>query len=198
MRLLLLLTLTTLSLNTYSQNFDINLLKRINPDVPNSRFWRVSTNSAYPLSVLVHGGLMAYDYFAEPEKRGRLVRHAAEKLVVVALTAGIKLAVDRPRPYIKYPLDIHPYDASETGMSFPSAHTSVAFATATALDLRFHKWYISVPAYVWAGCVGYSRLYQGEHYPSDVLAGAVLGIGTTYLVRWLDKKWFREKNKQPR
>ena len=192
--LVLIIVLITTTTTATAQNFDINLLKRINPDVPGSRFWRAESKSAYPLAFLVHGGLMTYDYFHDKANRGKLFRHAAEKLVVLALTEGIKLAVNRPRPYIKYPLDVHPYDNSETGLSFPSAHTSVAFNTATTLAMRFNKWYITVPAFAWAGCVGYSRMYLGEHYPTDVIAGAALGVGSAYLVRWIDKKLSARKH----
>lgn len=188
--LLILLVTTTVS----AQNADIDLLKQINPAQPKSAFWRAESKSAYPVAFLVHGGLMTYDYFHDKANRGKLFRHAAEKLVVLALTEGIKLAVDRPRPYIKYPLDVHPYDNSETGLSFPSAHTSVAFNAATTLAMRFNKWYITVPAFAWAGCVGYSRMYLGEHYPSDVIAGAAIGVGSAFLVRWIDKKLSARKH----
>ena len=183
----------------FSQNADINLLRQINPVDPGaSFFWKTTTNSAYPVTVCVQGGLMAYDYFHSDSTRGRILPHIAEKLVVVVMTEGIKLAINRTRPYIKYPGLVHPYDGSETGRSLPSAHTSLAFNTAATLDLRFHKWYISVPAYLWAGAVGYSRLYMGEHYPTDVLAGAVVGIGSAYLVRWLDRAVFKPRSKELR
>jgi len=185
------------SFNTWSQNADINLLHNINPVNPGaSFFWKTSTNSAYPLTFGIQGGLILYDYFHSDSSRGRILPHIAEKLLVLAITEGVKVAVNRTRPYITYPGLIHPYDASETGLSFPSAHTSLAFNTAATVSIRFHKWYITAPAYLWAGCVGYSRLYLGEHYPSDVLAGAAIGVGSAYLARWLDKKIFRKK--QPR
>lgn len=176
-----------------AQNWDINLLKQINPAVPNSGYWKLSSGSAYPVTAAVQGGLMAYDYFHSDSTRGLIIQHVAEKLVVVAVTEAIKIAVNRQRPYIKYPFDVHPYDASETGKSFPSAHTSLAFNTAATLDIRFHKWYITVPAYLWAASVGYSRMYLGEHYPTDVLAGAAIGIGSAYLVRWIDLKLIRHQ-----
>ena len=63
----------------------------------------------------------------------------------------------------------------------PSGHTSGAFATATALSLKYPEWYVIVPSYLWASSVGLSRMHLGLHYPTDVLAGAVLGAGSAYL-----------------
>ena len=182
--------------NLLAQNADINLLRQINPANPNSNFWKGCSVSAYPVTIGVQGGLMIYDYYYSDSSRGRTLPHIAEKLVVVVLTEALKLAVNRPRPYVTYTGLVHPYQSGETGLSFPSAHTSVAFNTAEALSLRFKKWYITIPAYCWAGCVGYSRLYLGEHYPTDVLAGGALGIGSAYLSRWLDQKLFRGSNKR--
>ena len=66
-------------------------------------------------------------------------------------------------------------------MSFPSGHVSAAFCTATSLSLRFHKWYVIAPSFLWATSVGWARMYQGVHYPSDVLAGAIVGAGSAWL-----------------
>lgn len=181
---------------TYSQNADINLLRKINPANPVSSVWINVTNSAYPITIGVQGGLMAYDYFKSDSIRGLIVRHIAEKLIVVAVTETVKYIINRPRPYITYPGSVHPYETNETGLSLPSAHTSLSYNTAATLSIRFHKWYITVPAYLWASSVGYSRLYLGEHYPSDVLAGAAIGVGSAYLVKWLDQKLFQKKAKK--
>jgi membrane-associated phospholipid phosphatase len=60
--------------------------------------------------------------------------------------------------------------------SFPSAHTSAAFSAATVVSLLARKKRIAVLAMLWASGVGLSRIYRGVHWPSDVLAGACLGI----------------------
>lgn len=74
----------------------------------------------------------------------------------------------------------------------PSGHTSTAFATATSLSLAYPKWYVVAPSFVWAGAIGYSRMHLGVHYPSDVLAGAIVGSGSAYLTykanQWINKK----------
>jgi membrane-associated phospholipid phosphatase len=60
--------------------------------------------------------------------------------------------------------------------------------------LAFPKWYVAIPAFSYAGAVGYSRLDLGVHYPSDVLAGALLGSGTAYL-NWKINKALHKKRK---
>jgi membrane-associated phospholipid phosphatase len=106
------------------------------------------------------------------------------------ITYGMKYSFKRSRPYMK----IDGLSAAGTGNSpsFPSGHTSVAFASATSLYLAYPKWYVAVPAFTYAAAVGYSRMYLGVHYPSDVLAGAVIGAGSAWLMykanKWLFKK----------
>lgn len=106
------------------------------------------------------------------------------------ITYGMKYSFKRSRPYMK----IDGLSAAGTGNSpsFPSGHTSVAFSTATSLYLAYPKWYVAVPAFTYAASVGYSRMYLGVHYPSDVLAGAVIGAGSAWLMhkanKWLFKK----------
>jgi undecaprenyl-diphosphatase len=58
--------------------------------------------------------------------------------------------------------------------SFPSGHTSGAFVMATVVSAFYPM--ISALFFAWAGLVGFSRIYLGVHYPSDVLAGIVVGI----------------------
>ena len=76
-----------------------------------------------------------------------------------------------------------PYDVTEVQLlvaklhdfSFPSGHTLGSFEAATAMWFYHRKW--GVAAFVLAALIGLSRLYLFVHYPTDVLAGAVLGIG---------------------
>jgi undecaprenyl-diphosphatase len=104
------------------------------------------------------------------------------------VTYGLKYSVNRKRPYETY-TDIVPYESRATDPSFPSGHTSFVFSMATTLSLQYKKWYIVTPAYLYAGAVGYSRMHLGKHYPSDVLIGAITGMGASWLgykgVEWL-------------
>jgi len=63
--------------------------------------------------------------------------------------------------------------------SFPSGHTAVAFAAAQYMQMR-GGWRYGVPAYLAAAATGYSRVRAKEHYWRDVLAGAAIGIASSY------------------
>jgi undecaprenyl-diphosphatase len=104
----------------------------------------------------------------------------------VGVTTGLKYVVNRTRPFTEYPNDIIKRDHAGP-YSFPSGHTTAAFATATAVSLSYKKWYVTVPAYAYASLVGYSRMRLGMHYGTDVLGGMLIGIGSGLLTWQLDK-----------
>jgi membrane-associated phospholipid phosphatase len=56
------------------------------------------------------------------------------------------------------------------------------------LSLSFPKWYVIGPAYSYAILVAYSRSYLGVHYPGDILAGAIIGTGSSFLTWKLQRK----------
>jgi len=116
----------------------------------------------------------------------------ASVIIATSLSLSVKYIVKKPRPYVSYP-DYILKKGHGGALSFPSGHTTTAFATATSLSLAFPKWYVVVPSYAFASAVAYSRMHLGMHYPSDVLAGIVIGIGTSFLTfqsdKWLNKKY---------
>ncbi|HEX7070647.1 MAG TPA: phosphatase PAP2 family protein, partial [Rhodothermales bacterium] len=59
--------------------------------------------------------------------------------------------------------------------SLPSGHAALAFGLATSYGLSHPHWYVLAPGYAWATTTALSRVWRGRHYPSDVLAGALLG-----------------------
>jgi len=179
---------------SYSQNFDINLLQSINPTNPSAGYWQKTSSTAYAISV----GIPASEFFIGwINKDKHLQNRAWETMgglaINTVLVEALKYTVNRQRPYTQYPTLINPYNNSEIDKSFPSGHTSAAFSVATSLAIQYKKWYIVAPAYLWAGSVGYGRLYLGEHYPTDVIAGAAIGAGSAWLSHWINKKYFTRK-----
>ena len=63
--------------------------------------------------------------------------------------------------------------------SFPSGHTAAAFSAAGFLERRYGWWY-GIPAFALASLTGYSRVKSNQHWTSDVLAGAAIGIATNF------------------
>ncbi len=190
-----LLLLPLLFINTaWSQNWEVKLLDNINPSNPTSSIWKASSSSVYPIALASPISILAAGYIKKDKQLQYRGWEAVGALVInTAITQGLKYTVDRARPYEKYPTLIHPYQI-DNDASFPSGHTSTAFATAASLSINFKKWYVVVPAYAWAASVGYSRLYLGEHYPTDVFAGAAIGVGSAYLSHWLNKKIMHPKH----
>lgn len=179
---------------TNAQNWDINLLKQINPSNPNSSSWKNISSTAEPLCVAAPIGMFAVSLINHDHNLKKNSFKLAESLVVTAAVAEImKVTINRDRPFVKYPLEVFPNQIDETGKSMPSGHTAFAFTTATSIYLAYPKWYVAIPAFTWATAVGYSRMYLGQHYPSDVLMGAIVGGGSACLTNWLNKKFIDKK-----
>ena len=90
--------------------------------------------------------------------------------IAICLNYGLKLLVRRPRPVLE---GLPPLGGAPSSLSFPSAHAFSSFAVATAM---FRVDPATAGAFVVAFALSLGRPYLGMHYPSDVLAGALLGI----------------------
>lgn len=97
------------------------------------------------------------------------------RIVLGALLANtaVKQVVRRPRPDLGP--DLAPLSPTISSLSYPSAHAATSFAAAGALGR-------SVPVYAAAGAMALTRPYLGVHYPSDVIAGALLGAAIERLL----------------
>lgn len=186
----------SLNLNISAQNPDIDILKSINLNRNkklDNTFIFIS-NSIVPVSVGVPLGVIGVGFLKQDSTiKNKGVYIGASLLIAAGITTGLKYSVKRERPFVTYPVIDKVMNAGSP--SFPSGHTSDAFATATSLSLAFPKWYIIAPSFVWAGSVGYSRMDLGVHYPSDVLAGAAIGAGTSYLC-FKANKWLHERHRK--
>lgn len=179
-----------LTINTgFSQNFDYRVLKSLNSNEHPAwdKGMQTLSQSVFVISPLSVLGIWSKGYIENDEIMKRNGYKAAISIGVSALlTSGLKLLVDRPRPYVTYPNDI--IQRTKSGpYSFPSGHTSLAFATATAITLSSKNIYLAIPSYAYAAFVGYSRMRLGVHYPSDVLGGMIIGIGSGILTWQLDR-----------
>jgi|tagenome__1003787_1003787.scaffolds.fasta_scaffold20723823_2 undecaprenyl-diphosphatase len=124
--------------------------------------------------VLLLGAL----FLARGKWRSRNARHG---VVAAALSAGLALtlakvisdAVARPRPFVAHPESAHLFIKHAADYGFPSDHAAGAFAIAVALLLRHRP--AGLLALAMAVAISIGRVMVGVHYPSDVLAGAVLG-----------------------
>lgn len=178
-----------------AQSGEVKLLDQINPERPTSDLWKGISNSVHPVTALTPLSMLTAGYLTKDKTLQKQGWKAAGTVFInVIITYGLKNTVVRQRPYYEYPSLINSHHFDE-GSSFPSGHTSNAFATATTLSLSFKNWYVVVPAYLWAAGSGYSRLYLGQHYPTDVLAGAAIGAGSAFVSHWLTEKIFARKSK---
>jgi membrane-associated phospholipid phosphatase len=95
--------------------------------------------------------------------------------LTIGVTYGLKFTVNEKRP-------------NGGNYSFPSGHTSVSFSAAEFMRKRY-GWEYGVPAYLLASFVGYSRVETNQHYTKDVLAGAGIGILSSFIFTKPYKGW---------
>jgi membrane-associated phospholipid phosphatase len=125
------------------------------------------------LGWLLAGGALAA---ADSRRRSAWATCAALGPVAIGLNYGIKLVARRPRPVLE---GLPPLGGAPSSLSFPSAHSTSSFAVAVAMTRVDRR---AAVAFIPAIAVAAGRPYLGMHYPSDVAAGAVLGIALGALV----------------
>ena len=115
----------------------------------------------------------------------------------------LKSIFERPRPFNYLPwqesgLYVYPDIIQKpTSFSFPSGHTASSFAAAMVLFCASKKW--GTPALILAALIGFSRVYCGVHYCTDVLAGMVVGIVVGVIAYFLINALFKLlKEKKPK
>ncbi len=100
---------------------------------------------------------------------------AESAALAMGVTYALKLGIDKTRP-------------DGENQSFPSGHAAIAFTSAEFMFKRY-GWEYGLPAYAVATFVAYSRVESGQHYAIDVMAGAAIGIVSSYLFTRPYKGW---------
>ena len=132
-------------------------------------------------------------FFKKSRKCGIMVAMALIIGLIVG-NLGLKNIFARPRPFtvnsdmLKYLLVSPP-----NSYSFPSGHTMSSVECAVAIFLFNKKW--GIPALILASLIGFSRCYLYVHYPTDVLAGALLGIAIGFAVYFIYNRFIENKVK---
>ncbi len=170
-------TQTPSTFQTRSDNFpqplsswDITFFNWININLYNNAVWQIlliiTLLGSISASVLTCGTLFLTGY----SRRG--IAASVSLILVSVLTAVLKSAFARPRPFMVVPNAI--VFQLESGWSFPSGHTSRVFSLLPSTKGMNRK--MRLLGYSLAILVGFSRIYIGLHYPLDLVAGAALGI----------------------
>ncbi len=156
----------------------------IRHDWLNPIFWLITTTGLGHFQVLL----------SLPLLRWKKVRPLFWQIVVAVLLGLIvhipKRLIPRDRPSNWDQTVISP-DELIFGHSFPSGHTMTAFGVATVIAIwawKTDKRWIAFSIFIWASLVGVSRIYRGVHWPTDVLAGALLGVAAGVFVSWIWQK----------
>jgi len=128
-----------------------------------ARFSRIGEHGGVWLAIGIAGQAL------DRPRRGVWRRATATVAAASVLNSAVKLLVRRRRPVLD---GLPALTGTPTRLSFPSAHASTSFAGAWCFA---HLGLPAAPLYALAGALAASRVYLGVHYPSDVLAGALLG-----------------------
>jgi len=141
-----------------------------------------------PVYALATAGLW---FLARPYGNPRWKLASASALVAAAVALLANQVVshlwERPRPFTTHPLLTHVLSTKTTDPSFPSDHAAAAFAIAFAVfafSRRGGAIFLAA-----ATLISLSRIALGMHYPSDVLAGMLVGLGSAMLVTHAGKEW---------
>ncbi|HUQ67043.1 MAG TPA: phosphatase PAP2 family protein [Flavitalea sp.] len=171
------------------QRFAVDLRKR-NPWISNlSRF---VTNTGGPYEAITLGLMAGYGIIFKNEKLKTTALLSSQSYITsAAIQSILKGITGRQRPFVYYPDQVeiepkfhgpfhspfHDINGKRITSSFPSGHTTGAFAAATVFAMEYRdRPLVKIIAYGTASLIGLSRITENKHWVSDVLAGAALGL----------------------
>ncbi|MEH6944496.1 phosphatase PAP2 family protein [Bacillus sp. JJ722] len=106
--------------------------------------------------------------------------------ISVGVTLLLEVCINRfyfkPRPFVNHIVNTLPPFPSSQSSSFPSRHTTLAFAAATSVMI--YKRVLGSVLIILAFLTGLSRIWMGQHYPLDIVGSALLGSLTSIIVKW--------------
>ncbi|QOR76410.1 MAG: phosphatase PAP2 family protein [Thermoflavifilum sp.] len=193
MNLYPLMLLSHIFISHVIQEWDVHLLEKLN--IHHAPIWDAAMNVITYTAAYITIAIPLICLIVAFTQKDAFLRIKAWFLISCLVTAsllasGIKQAVQRPRPWHSYQMIEKKTEGG--GWSFPSGHTTGAFALAFAMGVAFRKKKWMLPVMVgWACVVGYSRMDLGVHYPSDVLGGMLTAAATVALNYLFFKKGFQ-------
>jgi len=123
-----------------------------------------------------YGLIYLYSKIRNDKKIGEFARTGIKSFLMSGITVlGLKFIIGRSRPYMNNgPVYFSPFSLNNDYQSLPSGHTIVAFNTSSHI-YKYNK-FLGILSYSISFGTGLARIYKDQHWFSDVLSGAVLGI----------------------
>jgi membrane-associated phospholipid phosphatase len=182
-----------------SDNIDVRIFRAIN----NSQCEFL--NTVIPImdkSIIFTSTLVPVTLFGVSRANNNYYNENSSVLLVLSeglstgITFGMKNIFKRDRPFTALS-NVH-FNKNKfltDRYSFPSGHTAISFSMATSLTLRYPDKPILISGlYLYSTVISLGRIYLGVHYPSDVLAGMLIGSGSAVIIHSLRKEIIKEKN----
>lgn len=140
-------------------------------------------------------GLIGITYWCIDKEKGERIAYSV--ITVMCFNNLLKSTFSRKRPFQeegKSYLNKKGKSSGASGSSFPSGHSQQAGGLYTSILINFKKKWVIILCIIAMIIVPISRLYLGVHWPSDVIIGLILGIGTSILCNYLINKFNHKKH----